>query len=98
MSAESISSQHIEKETIPELKFPKEEVLSDSAAREERRKKLEQCMLLGNNSKVKVKIYFEDNTGLKEVETTVWTVSEEYISLKQNVMIPIKRIHAVNIL
>lgn len=85
----------VEKEIITGLNFPKEEVLTDEIKIEERNKRVVRAMKLGNNRKIKVKILFEDITGLKKVETTIWGVTEKNIILKQGTLIPINRIQEI---
>ena len=56
---------------------------------------IERAMRLGNAYKGKVKIVFEDNEGLKAVETTIWGVTDKNILLKQTTLIPIRRVHEI---
>jgi len=83
----------IEKESIAECDFAKEEVLSDKSLRQLRYEQLEKAERLGNNYKRKVRIAFktEGNETLK-VETTIWAVGKDYIELKAGIMIPIRAI------
>lgn len=83
----------IEKENIPQLVFPNEEVLQDSAAIEERFSDLNRALSLGNLEHSKIKIYFEDDQSRKVVETTVWGLTDLRVILKQGNVIPINRIH-----
>jgi uncharacterized protein (UPF0248 family) len=53
------------------------------------------AMLLGNNHKHKVKIVFEDDECVKEVETTVWGFTDKRVLLKRGLVIPIHRIHEI---
>lgn len=85
----------IEKEKVGELSFPKEDVLSSPDLIKKRLRDLEDALKLGNLEKLKIKIIFEDTTGIKQVETTVWGVTSERIILKQGIVIPIKRVHEV---
>lgn len=89
--------EKIEKEKIENLKFPVSEVLADNAKINERLADLERALSLGNLEHSKIKIYFEDNTSCKVVETTVWGVTDKRVILKQGVVIPINRIHAVKL-
>mgnify|MGYP006144176067 CR=1 FL=1 len=50
---------------------------------------------LGNASKGKVKIIFEDVEGMKKVETTIWGFTDKNVILKKTTIIPIRRIHEV---
>jgi hypothetical protein len=83
----------IEKENIPQLVFPNEEVLLDSAAIEERFSDLNRALSIGNLEHSKIKIYFEDDQSRKVVETTVWGLTDLRVILKQGNVIPINRIH-----
>jgi hypothetical protein len=87
----------IEKEMIGNLRFPSDEVLTDVERIKERHSDLERAMSLGNLEHSKIKIYFEDETSRKVVETTVWAVTDKRVILKQSVGIPISRIHSVRI-
>ena len=97
MIAQKIQQSHlIEKEDISNFKFPQEEVLKDEFSVKARTKNILRGLKLGNKFKNKVHIYFEDNISLKKVETTIWGVTENYLILKSNMLIPIKRVHSVN--
>lgn len=87
--------QLIEKEHLGELKFPDLDVLSSLEDKLELQKTLNKALALGNLDKVKVQIIFEDNQGLKRVDTTVWGITEKNILLKGDRRIPIKRIHSI---
>jgi hypothetical protein len=88
--------QTISKELIANLRFPDDEVLTTPEALQSRRKDLERALALGNLEHSKIKILFEDNEGVKMVETTVWGLTDKRVILKQGVVIPIHRIHVVN--
>lgn len=88
----------VSKESIPELTFPNKEVLDKSDLIENRQKELERATTLGNVEHSKIKIIFEDDKGLKQVETTIWATTDKRIILKGGVVIPINRIHLVKIL
>ena len=85
----------IDKEVIPTLNFPKDEVLVDKEAISSRKNDLDRALSLGNLEHVKIKIYFEDDASKKMVETTIWGVTEERVILKQGVIIPLNRIHKI---
>lgn len=87
--------ESIEKELIPELRFPTEEVLTESERKLERQSQLQRALSLGNLEHSKIKIYFEDDSSRKVVETTVWGVTDKRVILKKGVVIPIHRIHAL---
>jgi hypothetical protein len=86
------TTQIVEKETISGLKFPKEDVLATQAEKAERSKKLANARSLGNLEKHKVQIVFKDDSDIKMVHTTIWSITEQNIILKSNVNIPITRI------
>ncbi len=89
--------QLIEKEQIENLKFPSTEVLSSTEQINERQAELNRALTLGNREHTKIKIYFEDDTSCKVVETTVWGVTDKRVILKQGVVIPIHRVHSVKL-
>jgi hypothetical protein len=86
------NAQLVEKESISNLKFPKEEVLGNAGEVAERTKRLANAQSLGNLEKHKVQIVFKDNSAIKMVHTTIWSITEQNIILKSNVNIPITRI------
>ncbi|MBA3664391.1 MAG: hypothetical protein H0W61_09310 [Bacteroidetes bacterium] len=87
----------IEKEGIEKLKFPSSEVLTDIEKIKERKTDLERALALGNLEHTKIKIFFEDDTSRKVVETTVWGVTDKRVILKQGVVIPIQRVHSIKL-
>lgn len=82
----------IEKEIIPNLSFK-------SSVRFEQQDNLTNRLLeatqMGNNDHVKIAIIFQDDEGLKRVETTIWATGEKYICLKGGVWLPIDHIKEV---
>jgi uncharacterized protein (UPF0248 family) len=93
----TISPKLVQKEEIAYFLFPKDEVLKKSEEIKTRRADLERATTLGNVERGKIKIIFEDNQGLKKVETTIWATTEKNIILKGGVFIPIHRIHQISI-
>ena len=86
----------INKEEIKgNVRFPGSDALSSREEREERKKKLDKAMLLGNGYKGKIKIIFETEDGQRAVETTVWATTDTTIQLKGDVSIPIHAIRDV---
>ncbi|ESU20427.1 hypothetical protein FEDK69T_29460 [Flavobacterium enshiense DK69] len=84
----------IDKERIGSLNFPTTDVLDDDKeAIKQRKDELDRALTLGNLEHHKIKIYFEDDTSKKMVDTTIWGLTEERIILKQGVVIPINRIY-----
>jgi hypothetical protein len=63
----------------------------------ERRKELDRALALGNLEHTKIRIYFEDDTSCKVVDTTVWGVTDKRVILKQGVVIPIHRVHSLKL-
>ena len=51
--------------------------------------KLNNALRLGNEFKSKSTIVFQTNEGPKKVETTVWTLSDGYLQIKNGVTIPL---------
>lgn len=85
----------VEKELIPSMKFPVEEVLLTEEERKQRARKIHRATSLGNLEKHKVHIVFEDNNGLKKTSTTIWAQTEKKIVLKGGNSIPVHRIWEV---
>lgn len=91
----STTFELIDKEAITSLNFPKNDVLDDKDDIKERKSDLDRALSLGNLERVKIKIYFEDDTSRKLVETTIWGVTDNRVILKQGVVIPVYRIHKI---
>lgn len=83
----------IEKENISDLKFPETEVLKSKEDILTRARNLERALKLGNLQHSKIKIVFEDTQGIKQVDTTIWGVTDKRIILKHGILIPIHCIH-----
>lgn len=92
---DSVKPALIDKEQIIVLRFPEDEVLNSLDDISRRRSQLERATALGNTEKGKFAIVFEDDHGLKQVETTIWATTENCIVLKSGVTIPINRIHRI---
>ncbi len=88
----------VEKEIVGELRFPQADVLNDKMAILHRVAALHHATSLGNLDHHKVNIYFEDNEGMKRVNTTIWAITDKRILLKNGKSIPINRIHEVVII
>ncbi len=83
----------IEKEEVANLVFPSSDILvNERELISQRKLAVERANSLGNGEHHKVKIYFADEVSSKVVHTTIWAVTDEAIVLKQNVILPIKRI------
>ena len=85
--------QSIEKEDIRQLHFPATDVLDERADMVQRQVELSRALSLGNLEHGKIRIYFEDATSKKMVETTVWALTDNSVVLKQGIGIPINRIY-----
>ncbi len=84
--------QLVQKEEIPNLKIIPAFVDNSRKWRNE----LEYASRLGNEYKGKTAITFETTLGPCEVETTVWSVTEEYLQLKGGIMIPLQSVIQVH--
>lgn len=51
--------------------------------------KLKNALRLGNEFKSKSTIVFQTSEGPKKIETTVWTLTEGYLQIKNGVVIPL---------
>ncbi len=87
----------IEKENISGLKFPENDVLSTKEEMKIRTANLDKALKLGNLEHGKIRIIFEDSEGLKQVDTTVWGVTDKRVILKKGAVVPIHRIHEVKV-
>ena len=96
MEQVTVTPTVVAKESIGTLSFPRLEVLQTEDAIKVRAHALDRAIRLGNNQKRKVKIVFEDSSGTKMTETTIWAVTERNILLKGGIFIPINRIHSIN--
>jgi len=93
MQLETITT--IEKEQIPFLELIYHDVLNHPDYINRRKHILYDAMILGNNYHTKVKIIFECKQGIFQVETTVWTATEDFVLLKGGVYLPVMCIHDV---
>lgn len=91
------SPELIEKEQVVNLRFPADEVLLSADAIKLRKADLDKALKLGNIEHGKIKVIFEDNDSVKQIETTIWGVTDKRIILKQGMVIPIHRIHEIKI-
>jgi hypothetical protein len=87
--------QIIDKEAVAGLNFPDTEVLTNKEEIKQRDADLQRCLSLGNLEYIKIKIYFEDDTSHKVVDTTVWGLTDKRVILKQGILLPIHRITKV---
>lgn len=86
----------VEKEIVPDLRFPATDVLSSEAERIDRQQSLMTGLSLGNGARRKVKIVFSDTECIKQVETTIWAITEKNVVLKRGACIPIHRVMQVS--
>lgn len=96
INATQLSPVSIEKENVSGLKFPDTDVLTSKEEIKNRVSNLERALKLGNLEHNKIRIIFEDSEGIKQVNTTVWGVTDKSVILKQGTVIPIHRIHEVH--
>lgn len=75
----------IPKEDIPKYKLAK--ASEDHVM--ELRQKLQGALRLGNEFKAKATITFQTIDGPKRVETTVWTLTEDALQIKNGVVLPL---------
>jgi len=84
------------KEHISNLSFVQQDVLGTPQLKAERKYRLQRAMLLGNVYQNKVTIKFRDDLHiLRKVDTTIWAVFEEHVSLKSGMIIPIRAIEDI---
>lgn len=79
----------INKEQIKDLSFKSPLNFTQEA---DIHRKLEEATRLGNGYHTKIAIIFQDDEGLKRVDTTIWATGQKYICLKGGMWIPINHI------
>jgi len=79
----------IEKELISALSFTEKHGVNQHP---ELLMQIERATILGNSHRSKVSIIFQDDSGLKRVDTTIWAAGTKFICLKGGVWIPIDKI------
>jgi uncharacterized protein (UPF0248 family) len=83
----------VPKENVGQMKFYKEDVLKEMSSRKIRMYDLEKALSLGNLYRQKVTIVYALRNGdLQQVQTTVWSVGEQYVILKGGITIPVHSI------
>lgn len=96
MSQVSAKPIEVPKEDIKNLKFAESDVLATREDVFQRKIDLNRASALGAQSKSNIKIYFVDADGKKyKVVATVWAATERTVSLKGEIMIPLKAIYKV---
>lgn len=79
----------IEKELVKDLSFTKAANFNQDP---ELRRKLDEATRLGNGYHHKVGIIFQDDEGLKRINTTIWATGSRFICLKGGMWLPIDHI------
>lgn len=93
-----LTVKRIEKEEVANLKFPKAPIkIRTEQEQKGLLKKLQDAEKLGNLFHNKIEIVFEDEEGLKSVNTTIWAVGEDHVLLKKGVFIPVNRILSIEL-
>ncbi len=87
----------IPKERISTLRFPKQPITLSDEQHRDILLKLQEATRLGNAEHGKCRIAFQDDEGLKAVETTIWTFDPENIVLKYGMTIPVSRVVSIEI-
>ena len=95
MEMNSPDSSRVQKEEIVKFSFPEEDILSSIPKRSYRQSALNAAMKIGNQMKKKVIIVFEDRSGQKQVNTTVWGLTPNRVKLKGDTFIPLHRVRDV---
>lgn len=87
----------IPKEQVSSLRFPRQALMLSESERSGILHNMEEATRLGNTEHGKCRIVFQDDEGLKAVETTIWTFDPENIVLKYGMTIPVSRVVSVDI-
>lgn len=92
----STKPTEIAKEEVKNIKFGEADVLGSKEDIFQRKIDLNRASALGAQSKSNIKIYFKDEADTKyKVVATVWAATERNVSLKGEIMIPLKSIYKV---
>lgn len=86
MTTENMTTSLIDKEEIENYRI----VSADIDKTHELISKLNDAQRLGNEFKAKTTITFMTEDGPKRVETTVWSLTDNYIQLKAGILIPLR--------
>lgn len=78
----------IAKEDVPKYKMLRAQVDNE----DQLSNKLKSALRLGNEFKGKTVISFQTEEGPKKIETTIWSLTESYIQIKNGISIPVKSI------
>lgn len=89
------NAQIIPKEQISSLRFPRQPLALSERERTVILKNMAKTTRLGNAEHGKCRIVFQDDEGVKAVETTIWTFDPENIVLKYGMVIPVARVISV---
>lgn len=88
----------VPKEIIGQASFASNEVLNNRLEVERRRWNLQKALSLGNLFRHKVTITYQLYDGIPQrVVTTVWAVTEHYVTLKGGRIIPVHAIREVEL-
>lgn len=96
--SQSTSTKPIEipKEDLKTIKFGDNDVLSIKEDIFQRKIDLNRASALGAQSKSNIKIYFKDAEGIHyKVVATVWAATEKNVSLKKEIIIPLRSVYKV---
>ncbi len=77
------------------LEFPKINILEHQIEQVNEFIRQRKVFFSRNLNKEKIEIFFTDHTGLKKIETSIWTVCEKSIILKNTQEVPYSDIVAV---
>jgi hypothetical protein len=93
------SISHIDMAEFGISKFAKNEVLPDSAQKDERKLKLLRAMLLHFIEHQTVKVFFKNEKEEElSIECSVIAVTDEHLMLKSGLIIPIKAILSIELM
>ena len=79
------------------LHFPKDDVFYMKEDKLDRELKLKKIMLPGSVNLLKIRIYFEDIEGCKQIETSISDLSDAYVTIANGVTIPTSRIYEIEL-
>lgn len=80
-----MEAELIQKEEVSQYHLIK----ANSSEQNVTKEKLNRALRLGNEYKSKSVITFQTENGPKKIETTVWSVTDEFIQIKGGVALPL---------
>jgi hypothetical protein len=89
--------ESINKEQIPELECSPTEVLTCHEEIEVRKASIDRAAYLSKSFYLKARIIFDTSKGTKEVLTTIWAATDNFIVMKGGVTLPVHCVRGISV-